>query len=207
MTVERASLRDHQKRVARDRIVEAAADEIVEQGLDALSMPAVARRAGVSLRTVYNYVESREALVDAISTTTYERLDELGAVDTTEDLASLPAAIRRNWPLFDALGRLGEAWWVVRTSQSLADGRGPAPATNANLDARLRGQLADALPDLADAQVQAMFAVLRGLVSSEAFYRTRSRGVSAADSAEVTAWAVERLLAAIAAGDTPFASG
>lgn len=204
MTVDGASLRDQQRQLARDRIVEAAADEVVEKGLDSLSMPAVAQRAGVSLRTVYNHVESREALVDAISTTAEERLEALGAIDVVDDLAEMPAAIRVNWPVFDALGRLGDAWWVVRTSHALARGRGSPEPSNERIDARLREQLTHAMPGLDGAQVTAVLAVLRGLVSSEAFHRTRLRGVAAEDAAEVTAWAVDRLVAAIAAGDTPF---
>jgi AcrR family transcriptional regulator len=59
------SLRDHQAAVARDRILHAVAELLERDGAVALTMPQVAESSGVSLRTVYRYFPTREALLDA----------------------------------------------------------------------------------------------------------------------------------------------
>lgn len=47
-------------------LIEATAQCIVEEGLDALSTNRVAERAGVSVGSLYQYFPSKEALVDAL---------------------------------------------------------------------------------------------------------------------------------------------
>ncbi len=49
----------------RRELVQATLDVAAEGGLDALTMQAVANRADVAVRTVYNYFDSREALIAA----------------------------------------------------------------------------------------------------------------------------------------------
>jgi AcrR family transcriptional regulator len=51
----------------KERILDAVHDLLAEESPAALSIPAVASRAGTSLRTVYRYFPTKEALVDAAS--------------------------------------------------------------------------------------------------------------------------------------------
>lgn len=53
------------KRVTRDRIVRAVADLVAECHPAAISVPAVAAKAGVGVATVYRYFPTKEALLDA----------------------------------------------------------------------------------------------------------------------------------------------
>ena len=53
----------------KERILDAVHDLLAEESPAALSIPAVAARAGTSLRTVYRYFPTKEALVDAASRT------------------------------------------------------------------------------------------------------------------------------------------
>lgn len=62
---ERESLRDGQRRATRDRIVRAVADLVADAHPAAISVPAVAARAGVGVATVYRYFPTKEALLDA----------------------------------------------------------------------------------------------------------------------------------------------
>lgn len=62
-------LRTRQRAATRERIIEAVHEVLAEENPTTLSMPQVAARAGTSLRTVYRYFPTKEALVDAASHT------------------------------------------------------------------------------------------------------------------------------------------
>jgi AcrR family transcriptional regulator len=66
----------------RERIVQASVELIQEQGLSALSMREVARRAGVSHQAPYYYFEDREAILAAIAEQGFRMLREtvMGAI-------------------------------------------------------------------------------------------------------------------------------
>src|SRR5437868_4859125 len=59
------TLRDQQAAVARARILQAVADLLERDAAAELTMPQVAELSGVSLRTVYRYFPTREALLEA----------------------------------------------------------------------------------------------------------------------------------------------
>ena len=56
-------------------------------------MSALVDRAGVSLRTVYNYFEAKDSLVDALQAETLTRMDEQGIV-YVDTLDHMPETIR-----------------------------------------------------------------------------------------------------------------
>ncbi|MBB5918506.1 AcrR family transcriptional regulator [Nocardia transvalensis] len=60
----------------RDRLLRAAADVFTEQGL-AGSLEEVARRAGVSIGTLYNHFPTRDALIDALLPARVSAFDEI----------------------------------------------------------------------------------------------------------------------------------
>ena len=85
----------HRHRTRR-AIVEAFLEMLVDENPATVSMPAVARRAGVSIRTLYRYVPNKDALVEAASTHLHaDLLDEFGGEPTTNEL---PSYLRRLWP-------------------------------------------------------------------------------------------------------------
>jgi AcrR family transcriptional regulator len=59
------TLRDTHKQMTRDRIVRAVAGLVADAHPAAVSVPAVAKRAGVGVATVYRYFPTKEALLDA----------------------------------------------------------------------------------------------------------------------------------------------
>ncbi|MGH8823903.1 MAG: TetR/AcrR family transcriptional regulator [Jiangellaceae bacterium] len=87
--------RNTRSRRTRAALLEAARQLIEEQGFEALTMAAVAERAGVSRRAVYLHVASRSELVTAL----------FGYVNEAEDLA---ASTRPVWEAPDAVAALDE---------------------------------------------------------------------------------------------------
>jgi AcrR family transcriptional regulator len=90
------SVRESHKRATRDRIVRAVADLVTKEHPAAFSVPAVARRAGVGVATVYRYFPSKEALLDAASL--------VGAEESRQEFGDQPTT-------FDELGDLLPAYW------------------------------------------------------------------------------------------------
>lgn len=62
----RSPLRQRQAERTRELILEAFASQIAEEGLRDFTIPQVAKRAGVSLQTVWRHFPSREALADGL---------------------------------------------------------------------------------------------------------------------------------------------
>ena len=61
------SLRDEQVERTRERILDAAVTLLADESFAELTVPLVAKRAGVAVRTVYRYFPSRAALIDAVA--------------------------------------------------------------------------------------------------------------------------------------------
>jgi len=89
--------RQARRRSARDAIVDAAWTAVREQGLSALSLRDLARRAGITTPTVYSYFDSKSAIYDAM----FGRAAEQFAARMTEPFdaedphAVLVAGVRR----------------------------------------------------------------------------------------------------------------
>lgn len=64
-TDQQSDLRAEQRAGTRRRIVEAVTALVAEEHPAAISVPAVARRAGVAVATVYRYFPTKEVLLDA----------------------------------------------------------------------------------------------------------------------------------------------
>jgi AcrR family transcriptional regulator len=200
------SLRDQQRRVARDRIIQAAAEELVQVGLANLSVPAVAERAGVSLRTVYNHFENKEILLDSLIDASDALLVSLGSIEIESDLQKIPDAIRHNWPLFGQLGVIGRASTLVSMDRAASAGQIGPTARNRELTSVLRDALHDLDSSLSERELEATMAILRLLLSFGSWNRVVVEfGVDSTDAAEVSAWAFATLRDAIARGEGPFA--
>lgn len=68
--------REAQKEDLRERIIEAARDIVGEQGLDALSMRALAVRIGHSPGTIYHYFRDKDELLGSVMAEGFKRLGE-----------------------------------------------------------------------------------------------------------------------------------
>ena len=69
-----AERREREKEALRERIVEAARDIVSEEGLDALSMRAIAERIEYSPATIYLYFRDKDALLRDVVQAGFERM-------------------------------------------------------------------------------------------------------------------------------------
>ncbi len=200
------SLRDEQKRIARDRIIEALAAEVAENGLLDLSMAAVAERAGVSQRTIYNYFETKEALVGSLTDWTEEWAERRGSPLVVHDLDGIPDAVVTTFQLFEDMGDIATALARIR-SDTLHDtpaderlGSGHARRTEA-----IRDALAAISPGLDGGDLQALTAIFRTVSSFDMWNSlTKEYGLTSADAGRVAAWAFQAMLDAVRSGDGPY---
>jgi AcrR family transcriptional regulator len=82
-----ASLRERQAAVIRDAILDALADRLDHDDPDDIAMPQVAAEAGISLRTLYRYFPTREAMFDAVGDHVVARLGLPRQIDGADDIA------------------------------------------------------------------------------------------------------------------------
>jgi AcrR family transcriptional regulator len=177
-------LREAHVEQTRERIFEALVDLIADAGLEAVTLPAAARRAGVAVATVYRHFRDRDELLDEFyawldrrhGTPSYpETVKELVALlpqlfasfDENERLirASLAGAaleVRRR----DRDRRFSERWGVVEEAAAAA-----------------------ALSPEAD---RALRAVVRLLVSSEVWRSLKDEsGLAGEEAGRLVAWLLE----------------
>lgn len=200
------SLRDEQKQIARDRIMEALAAEIVERGVLELSVPAVADRAGVSARTVYNYFESKDGLLAALGPWADEYMDRLGGVMVPPDADRLAEAVRVNFRVFSEMGDVAAAIARVRAA---VDPESPLLARARERSERrtdaILGAIVAQRPDLDPDRARAVAAAVRVLASFSTWHRlTMELGVGAESAGEAVAWIVELALNGLREGRSPF---
>lgn len=191
------SLRERQKSLARDAIVSATAEEAAAAGSLDFSIDAVARRAGVAHRTVYNHFGSREGLIDALSEWMDAKWAEQGGIIVPGALEELPGAVRTNFGVFEEHANLAEV--VARLD--------PADRVTAAQERRSQAfseVVGSEHPELSREQQEAVAALLRQIASVRNwYYLTRAHDLSAKAAGTIAAWAVEQVLMALDRGDFP----
>jgi AcrR family transcriptional regulator len=98
--VYRSPLRDERAEQTRTRILDALVQVMARNGIAELSIPLVARQAGVSIPSVYRYFPTKKALITALDEYAHQRgsftLDEFGPLETPHDLARIvPLTFKR----------------------------------------------------------------------------------------------------------------
>ena len=172
----------------RRRIVEAVAHVAAHEHPTAFSVPAVARHAGLSVRTVYRYFPTKEDLLDG--------LNDFGG----------PAASRlldREHPVSLAgyLDALPELFGSLIENRATVEAQHANPVTREarrrRVDQRhaaIDAGLTDELPDLAAADRHALADLITVLGSSFALFELVDRGHDASGAAALTTWAIQALV-------------
>ena len=98
--VYRSPLRDERAIQTRTRILDGLVQVMARNGIAELSIPLVARQAGVSIPSVYRYFPTKRDLITALDEYAHQRgsftLDEFGPLETPEDLARIvPLTFKR----------------------------------------------------------------------------------------------------------------
>jgi len=200
------SLRDEQKGIARDRILEALAAEVAENGLLDLSMAAVDERSGVSQRTIYNYFETKEVLVRPLFEWAEQWMGSRGGPLSESDLDKIPDAVVTNFQLFEDMGNVATAVARIRsdapddTTTSERFGTGHVKRTEV-----MRSSLAEIRPDLTEEDLDALTAIFRKVTGFDMWNSlSKEYGLSGAAAGRVDAWVFSAMLDAVRNGEGPY---
>ncbi len=195
-----SDLRDRQRALARQTIVDATAELVTERRHLDFAMKEVADRAGVALRTVYNHFPDRQDLLDALGQSFNEQMESRGGPNAAalgRDV-TLADAIRTNLGLFEELGGISEAF----AQMPLADVGLDAERTERTK--RIVDHVAATMPAVPADTARSIAVLARHLLSHRSwFWLTREYGLETADVAELVVWAVATLVDAANAGDLP----
>ncbi len=185
--METASLRDEQAAVARERILQGVAELLERAGSTELTMPQVAEVSGVSLRTVYRYFPTREALLDAAGRWIGGELLKQGYPTSLDDVAD---SFERACSEFDERPGLVRAMALSQVGRAARSSR-----RRERLDAIRRAleQEVGALPEPQLRQAEAVLAYLHNMLA----YTTlrEEQHLSGAEIGEALGWAIRTLVA------------
>ncbi len=181
------SLNERRAAVTRDAIRDAVQDILVTEHPASISIPAVAERAGVSVRTVYRYFPSKAALLDDVAEAYMRRADEL--TEGREDLFDDPATYLK--VLWRDFATDVEAVRSQHTATAGADLR--AHRLQGARDG-IRVRLDKAFPDTSDTDRALLTDLLVAVPSSSMFLELHDRmGHNADLAAELAVWMVGAL--------------
>jgi AcrR family transcriptional regulator len=176
MTETTIGLRERKKARTRQVIADAAARLFAERGYERVSVAEVARAAEVSEQTVYNYFQTKEALVTDLD----EPLQaELSRLIRERDPSSTPAAAIRAVALdsVDGIARVpvdqwrGELGYLAAISPTVQRLALEMSARQADALAGAIGDTGDMSPELAQLQAIALVGVFQ-IIVREAGQRT-----------------------------------
>jgi TetR/AcrR family transcriptional regulator, regulator of autoinduction and epiphytic fitness len=192
------SLRDRQKQLTAEAVVVALASFVAETGSFDFSIADIARRAGVSPRTVYNHFGDRQGLFDALSEYAGREMDRSGGTDIPETLHELPGLVGVNFEAMESIADLAEAFARIDYASQPAEERSRRTAAIVEL-------VRKAYPDLTERQGEATAVIIRQMASSTTWYRlTREHGLTAREAGAVAGWTMRLQVAALDRGDHPF---
>ncbi len=191
-------LRERQAVQTRDLILDALTELLEDHRADEVTTREIARSAGVSERTVYRHFPDRGALLAGLS----DRLGSLigkdppeAGVETFEDLKTMAIRLMADLDEFHVAAR-AEALFN-------ADPRRFSQATGANSQF-MQAVIADALPELDTRDHLRLAAVIRCLLSSQAWLRMREEfGVPGEESGPMVAWVLDAIFNEIQRGNPP----
>lgn len=182
-----SQLRKHQMAQTRALIVEALAHQVWQEGLADFSVPKVAARAGVAIRTVYRYFPTRDDLLDAVGEWVRAHAPEPPPPSGLDDLTRY---VRDLYAYLDAHPQFVE----LQTLPGL--GREVQERWRARRAAATRELLAEWMPETEDEHERLRrFAPIRVLLGSRSWLQlTREIGFTSAEAADVVCRAIETLL-------------
>jgi AcrR family transcriptional regulator len=179
-------LRDRQAAATRSVILEALGAELADGSVEDFSVARLARRAGVSERTVYRHFPTRETLLDGLSEWYNERVADFPDDVAADEIAPTIAQVFADFDAHESLAR------GVLASPGGREMRQHARAARlARLDAALAPVLTSADPERAAAARALIFA----LCSAQTWQSMRDEGgLDGATAGRAVARAIELIL-------------
>ncbi len=176
-------LRRRRAEVSRQAIRDAVAALLLEDHPANLSIPAVAARAGVSIRTVYRYFPTKQDLLDDVAEVQQRRADAI--VDGRQDMFERPDQyLSALWSDFE------DDVEAVRAQHLSPLGADLRRRRLEKLQAGVEIRLAKAFPDADQDERRQLGDLIMLVTSSAAFLELHDRmGRSGADAARMAWWA------------------
>ncbi|MET0146803.1 MAG: helix-turn-helix domain-containing protein [Ilumatobacteraceae bacterium] len=171
-------------------ILRALVDLIVEEGPGTISVPQVAARAGVSVRTVYHYFPTKEALFDGLTTAMPNMVatPDGDVPPTAHSPAELASGMPGVYRYLEANRRMFRALSASELGGRVAESRRP------ERHGRMDTALEPLRERLDDAEYRRLRAVIGLVVSFDAYDALSDVwGLSTEEAAEAAAWAVRTL--------------
>jgi len=191
-----SQLRTEQAEETRHRILDAAL-RVMSTGLASLSVPAVAREAGVSVPTVYRHFGTKADLLAEM----YPHAARRAGLDRIPDPSSagdVKGAVRALIERLDALGDMDRAAFASPIANEVRH------ATMPSRFARVRRMAESIEPTLSNAELDRIARLMVVVFSQSALRTWRDHlGVSADQAAEDIDWFLRALIAAARSGDAP----
>ena len=145
-----SGLRERQKAIRHDRIIEAATRLFREQGYEAVKMEAIAAAAEVAIGTIYNYYRNKGDLLVAIVSLEVEEVLKAGEEVIASPPASAEAAVDAlvGGYVEHSLHYLSKEMWRQAMAISTTQPESPFGETYADLDVALASQTCQLLEKL-----------------------------------------------------------
>lgn len=182
-----SELRGAQARATRDRILDAVV-EVLAEGVDTLSIPAVAKRAGVSIGTVYRHFGDKAGLLNALVPYAGRRtgLEVDSIPETMNEVEDLVGKVFRH---FEATDDLMRAAFASRIGRDVRVQGSPE-----RLEA-FRQTFRNSEQGLQPDQLEHLAKLALVLTTSEAYQQWRDRlGLSPEEAAEEVMWAIRTVV-------------
>jgi AcrR family transcriptional regulator len=188
----RSPLRDEQAATTRDRILDATA-RVLARGIAGITIPTVAREAGVSIPTVYRNFRTKRDLLEAIYPYAIRRA-RTGELKPPTSMADFRDGVRIIFERLESFEDIDRA--------AIAS-RGAEEVRHLNIEARLAmaRQIADAIaPNLSgqDRERLARFVIVLTMSATARMLRDHL-GLSLSEAVDDVEWAVQAVIAGRAA--------
>jgi AcrR family transcriptional regulator len=187
----RRTLRDRLDETTREVIVDALIDQLVETGAFEFSYYALARRAGISVRTIYRHFPQRGDIIEALS----RRLNKLVAIEYPHTREGIQYVTKAAYEVYE---RHANAFVA-----QLEAGQGRLRKTGRSKRSQLmQGILAKDLPNLPAERLAGVAGLMICLFSPTIWQRLRDdAGLDGKQGGELVAWAIDTMWRALEAED------
>jgi len=184
-----SSLRDRQAAVVREAILDALTARLDHDNPDDVAMPQVAEEAGISLRTLYRYFPTREAMFDAVGDHVVARLGLPREIDGADDIAAV---------FLESAQRGAQSPQLVRAMLWTRLGRRARSPHRRRRVAAITAALAEVTSHLPAAEARRREAAIVYLCSLPAWITVSEEcELSAEDARRGIAWAIDTLVGAL----------
>ncbi len=181
------TLREQQAELTRELILGAVVELLEDESVGEISVPEVAGRSGVSLRTVYRYFPTREELLAAAADWINERT--FGGIPFEESIDDLPILMRSACESWDEHPRLAQAMALSQAGRSVRSHR------RVQRLAALRQALANETSNLPEREQRQAFGVLAYLENMLAWATMRDEAeLGGREIGEALEWAMRTLI-------------